>query len=371
MASACILDSSAMDAEVDVAVVGGGVVGCAIASSLARAGKSVLLLEAGPRLAEGVTSRNSGVVHSGLYYAPGSLKARTCVRGNALLYEWARAKGVPHAGIGKLVVARDAQELPELEALESNARAAGAPGIELVSTEFVRQREPSLGAAAALWCPRTGIVDAVELARSFAADAVERGALVLTQARVLAIEATGSAYHLDTARGPVRAERVVNAAGLYADEVAALAGVAKYRIYPWRGDYFRFTPAAPYRHLVYPVRRRAAASLGVHLTLDLAGGCRLGPDVEYVERKDDHSPREDKLQAFLAAARALLGHVRAEQLAYDSCGIRPKLRAPSDTGEKDFVVAEDLPGFVNLVGIESPGLTAALALAEVVLALIA
>jgi L-2-hydroxyglutarate oxidase LhgO len=358
-----------VDAEVDVAIVGGGVVGCAVASAFARHGRSVLLLEGGPRLADGVTSRNSGVIHSGLYYRPGSLKARTCVRGNALLYEWASAKGVPHARIGKLVVARDPQEVPDLEALAGNARAANACGVELVSSSFVRSREPSLDAAAALWCRDTGIVDAVELARSFATDAVERGALVLTQAQVVGIERAGPAYQLETARGPVRAERVVNAAGLYADEVAALAGVTKYRVHPWRGDYFRFTPAAHYRHLIYPVRRRGAASLGVHLTLDLAGRYRLGPDVEYVDRKDDYSPREDKLGAFLTAARTLLGDIRPEQLAYDGCGIRPKLRAPSDQEEKDFVVSEDVPGFINLVGIESPGLTASMALAELVLEL--
>jgi L-2-hydroxyglutarate oxidase LhgO len=358
-----------MDAEVDVAIVGGGVVGCAAASALARAGRSVLLLEGGPRLADGVTSRNSGVIHSGLYYRPGSLKARTCVRGNALLYEWASAKGVPHARTGKLVVARDPQEVPDLEALAANARAAGAPGVELVASSFVRSHEPALDAAAALWCPQTGIVDAVELARSFATDATERGAVVLTQARVLGIERRDRAYELETSRGPLRAERVVNAAGLHADEIAALAGVTKYRIHPWRGDYFRFTPTTRYHHLIYPVRRRGAASLGVHLTLDLAGKYRLGPDVEHVERKDDFSPREDKLDAFLVAARALLGDVRREQLAYDGCGIRPKLRAPSDQEEKDFVVAEDLPGFIDLVGIESPGLTASLALAELVLEL--
>ncbi|HKB77571.1 MAG TPA: NAD(P)/FAD-dependent oxidoreductase [Myxococcales bacterium] len=360
-----------MDAEVDVAVVGGGVVGCAVASRLARAGNEVLLLEGGQRLGDGVTSRNSGVIHSGLYYAPGSLKAQACVRGNALLYEWARARGVPHGRPGKLVIAPDAADLPDLEALEANARANGAPGVELVPAAFVRAREPTVQAAAALWCPQTGIVDAVELARSLATDAAEHGALVLTQARVQAISRSGSAYELETARGPVRAQRVVNAAGLHADEVAALAGVDRYQIHPWRGDYFRFTPATPYRHLVYPVRRRGAAGLGVHLTLDLAGRCRLGPDVEHVARKDDYSPREDKLPAFLAAARSLLGEVRADQLAYDGCGIRPKLRGPSDREDKDFVLSEDLPGFVNLVGIESPGLTAALALAERVAALLA
>jgi L-2-hydroxyglutarate oxidase LhgO len=355
-----------MDADVDVAIVGGGVVGCAVASTVARAGRSVLLLEGGPRLGEGVTSRNSGVIHSGLYYRPDSLKARTCVRGNALLYEWASARGVPHARTGKLVVARDAEEVPDLEALVANAHASGAPSIELVDAAFVFAREPTLRAAAAVWCPNTGIVDPVELTRSFAADAVDNGGIVLTQARVLGIARMNSVYAIETARGPVRAERVVNAAGLYADEVAALAGVAKYRIHPWRGDYFRFTPKTPYRHLVYPVRRRGAAGLGVHLTLDLQGGCRLGPDVEPAARKDDFSPREDKLPAFLAAARTLLGEVEPGQLAYDGCGIRPKLRAPSDPDEKDFVVAEDLPGFVNLLGIESPGLTAALALAELV-----
>jgi L-2-hydroxyglutarate oxidase LhgO len=360
-----------MDAEVDVAIVGGGVVGCAVASALSRKGCSTLLLESGPRLADGVTSRNSGVIHSGLYYPTGSLKARACVRGNALLYQWAAARGVPHARIGKLVVATEAAAVPDLERLAANARANGAPGVELVPAEFVHAREPSIPAAAALWCPQTGIVDAVELARSLATDAAEHGGMILTQAGVRAISRLPSGYDLETARGPVRAERVVNAAGLHADEIAALAGVVRYRIHPWRGDYFRFTPAAPFRHLVYPVRRRGEAGLGVHLTLDLAGRCRLGPDVEHVARKDDFSPREDKLPAFLAAARALLGEVRAEQLSYDGCGIRPKLRAPGDADEKDFVVSEDLPGFVNLVGIESPGLTAALALAEEVAALVA
>src|SRR2546428_605560 len=185
-------------------------------------------------------------------------------------------------------------------------------------------------AAAALWCPETGIVDPVELTRSLATDAAEHGALVLTQARLRAIDRNGPAYDLDTARGPVRAERVVNAAGLHADEVAALAGVDRYQVHPWRGDYFRFTPAAPYRHLVYPVRRRGAAGLGGHLTLDLPGRCRLGPDVEHGARKDDYAPPEDKLPAFLAAARALLGEGRADPLGYDGCGIRAELRAPGD-----------------------------------------
>ena len=359
-----------MDADVDVAIVGGGVVGCAVASVLSRAGRRVVLLEAGKRLGDGVTSRNSGVIHSGLYYSRGSLKAQTCVRGNALLYEWAQNHGVPHAKIGKLVVAREAETVAALEALAANARGNEAPGVELVSAGFVHAREPTVPAAAALWCPESGIVDPLELTRSFATDAADNGAMVLVEAKVQAIEHGGPSYLLHTARGPVRAERVVNAAGLHADEVAALAGAGRYTIHPWRGDWFRLAVRTRYRHLVYPVRRRGAPGLGVHLTLDLAGRCRLGPDVESVARKDDFGPREHKLASFLAAARDLLGEVEATQLAYDGCGIRPKLRAPSDAEDKDFVVAEDLPGFLNLVGIESPGLTAALALAERVRALV-
>jgi len=320
-----------MDAEVDVAIVGGGVVGCAVASALSRAGRSVLLLEAAQRLGEGVTSRNSGVIHSGLYYPPGSLKAQACVRGNALLYQWARERGVPHARPGKLVVAPDPASLPDLEALAANARQNGAPRVELVPAAFVRKREPAVPAAAALWCPETGIVDPVDLTRSLAADAAEHGAIILLQARLRAVTLNRPAYDLDTARGPVRAERVVNAAGLHADEVAALAGVERYRVHPWRGDYFRFAPATPFRHLVYPVRRRGAAGLGVHLTLDLAGRCRLGPDVEHVARKDDLSPARGQAARLPrrrpgAARRGARRAARLRRLRHPAQAARPHRR---------------------------------------------
>src|SRR5262249_38599212 len=162
-------------------------------------------------------------------------------------------------------------------------------------------REPAVPAVAALWCPQTGIVDPVELTRSLAADATANGAIVLTQAAVRRIGRGPPAYELDTARGPVRAERVVNAAGLHPDEVAALPAGPRSRVPPWRGAYSRSAPASPHRHLIYPVRPKGAPGLGVHLTLDLDGRCRLGPDVEHVPRKDDFGPREDKLPAFLTA----------------------------------------------------------------------
>lgn len=353
-----------MSDRVDAVVIGAGVLGCALAARLADGKTRVVLLEAGPRIAEGVTSRNSGVIHSGLYYAPGSLKAETCVRGNRLLYEWCAKKGVAHAKTGKLVLARGAAQLDALAKLEKNARALGAPGIEIIGRDGIREKEPAIDADAALWCPETGIVDATELARSLMIDAESRGAMVLTNARVTAL---APRWRVETTRGPIDADRVFNCAGLHADEVARLAGIDRWRIHPCRGDYFTYASPMKYQRLLYPVKDPTSPGLGVHFTLDTAGRYRFGPDAEYVERKDDFSSREDKLDAFHAAAEKLLGvRVDKSRIAYDTCGIRPKLRAPSDPDEKDFVVAEDPPGLTHFVGIESPGLTSALALAELV-----
>ncbi|MBI5494406.1 MAG: NAD(P)/FAD-dependent oxidoreductase [Deltaproteobacteria bacterium] len=354
-------------ADVDAVVIGAGVVGAAVAEALSRGGRSVFLLEAGPRPGEGVSARNSGVIHSGLYYPTGSLKARACVRGNALLYEWCARRGVWHHACGKLVVATTPAQVTALHALAATARANDAPGVTLLSGARARELEPSIPALEALWCPRTGIVDAPELVASLVAAAQESGAVLLTHARVDGLERTAAGWKVTSTRGPVETPLVVNCAGLYSDEVARLAGIDRYQIHPCRGDYFRLKSPVPHRTLVYPVKEQGAAGLGVHLTLDRAGGFRLGPDVTWVERKDDFSGGETKLEAFRAAASRLLGPVAAEQLTHDGCGIRPKLRAPTEAEDKDFVVSQDAPGLVNLVGIESPGLTAALALAEHVL----
>jgi L-2-hydroxyglutarate oxidase LhgO len=356
----------------DVAVVGAGVVGCAVASALARRGRAVVVLERAEREGTGVTARNSGVVHSGLYYPPGSLKAETCLRGQALLYAWCAAHGVPFARTGKLVVARGPAEEPTLAALHANAVAAGARGLAVLGPEDVARREPALPACrAALWCPYTGIVDAHALTASLRADAERLGAVFAVQGELRAATRTAAGLRLDTARGELEVGAVINAAGLEADRVAALLGATCPPIHPCRGDYFRLRRPPPYRHLVYPVRAPGAPGLGVHLTLDLAGAVRLGPDAEYVARRDDFSPAEHKLATFHAAAEALLGPLPADALAYDGCGVRPKLRAPGEPAERDFLLFTDPPGCVHLVGIESPGLTAALALAERVADLLA
>jgi L-2-hydroxyglutarate oxidase LhgO len=356
--------------SVDVAVIGGGVVGCAVAARLAARGQEVLLLEAQSRLGTEVSSRNSGVIHSGLYYRPGSLKAESCVRGNRLLYEWAAAHGVWHARTGKLVVAQTAAQEPALAALHENARRSGAPGLEMLTAAAARALEPEVAVAAALLCRDTGIVDPHEYVESLAAAARDDGAEVITDARVTGIERDGDGFLIQSSRGELRALRLVNAAGLSADLVARLVGVDRYTLHPCRGDYFRLRTGARYRHLIYPVKDPTSPGLGIHLTLERGGGYRLGPDTEYVARRDDYREREDKRDAFLAAAQRLLGPLRPEQLSYDGCGIRPKLRAPDAPAELDFVVEEDPPGCVQMIGIESPGLTASLDLADRVAALL-
>lgn len=355
----------------DVAVVGAGVVGCAVASALARRGRAVVVLERAAREGTGVTSRNSGVIHSGLYYPPGSLKAETCLRGQALLYAWAAAHAVPHARTGKLVVARDEPALAALHALHANATAAGARGLALIDGAAVARREPALPPCrAALWCEHTGIVDAHALTRSLLVDAERHGATFAAHAELRDVVVGADGFDLDTARGPLTVGALVNAAGLDADRVAALVGAAAPQIHPCRGDYFRLRGPNPWRTLVYPVRAAGSPGLGVHLTLELDGGVRLGPDVAYVATRDDFGPAEHKHAAFHAAAEALLGPLAPDRLVYDGCGIRPKLRAPGEPAERDFAVFEDPPGCVHLVGIESPGLTAALALAERVTAML-
>ncbi|MGB1012524.1 MAG: NAD(P)/FAD-dependent oxidoreductase [Nannocystaceae bacterium] len=352
------------EAEIETVVIGAGVVGCAIASRLARRGASVWVLERAKSEATGITSRNSGVIHSGLYYPPESRMARTCTRGQNLLYAWAKTAGVAHARVGKLVIARTSGALAQLDALYQNARACGARDLALFSGPQIHQQEPALAPVrAGLWCPHSGIVDAHGLTRSLRIDAERHGAEVLFQTNVTAIEPAARWFRLQTSRGPLRAARVINAAGLCADTIARMVGYHAYTIYPCRGDYFRLG-GPRLQHLIYPVRDAQDPGLGVHVTLDLAGHIRMGPDAEYVTSRTDFRPAPDKLEAFRAATQRLLGPGVAFSLHYDSCGIRPKLRGPEAPGFHDFVLAQSPPGMHHLLGIESPGLTAALALAE-------
>lgn len=340
-------------------------VGCAVARVLGRRSKSVLVLERAAREGTGISSRNSGVVHAGLYYPPGSRKARCCVAGNAMLWDWVAAHGVGHRRTGKLVVATEPEQEAALEQLVENAAASGA-ALERIGLERARALEPGLPGTirAACWSPCSGIVDAHELVRSLRTDAERAGVEFVGSAPVERIEPVAEGFLLTTPRGVVVARRVVNAAGLGAVAIANSLGLA-YRQFPARGDYFRLRTKTRWQRLIYPVAVPGSPSLGIHLTLELDGQCRLGPDLEWVDDPEDLSPGrgEAKHAAFLAAARRLLGAIAAEDLVYDGCGIRPKLVGPGEPAA-DFEIVEHPRGCWHLLGIESPGLTASLALAQ-------
>lgn len=358
----------------EVLVVGGGVVGLACGAALARAGRRVLLIERHEGLGRETTSRNSQVIHAGLYYPADSLKAELCVRGRELLYERCEREGIPHAQLGKVVVASSEEQIPELEALAARAAANGVPGLEMLDAEAVRRREPDVQAVAGLLSPRTGIVDAHSLCLSYAAELESHGGIVALPATLEALE-PGPPWRARVRMGQedaeeIEVESIVNAAGLASDRIAELAGLdvegLGYRLHLCKGDYFALAPAAPFRFqgLVYPMA--VPGGLGVHVTLDLAGRVRFGPDVEYVDH-ETYVVDESKAEVFAEVAGRYLPGLRAEWLTPDQAGLRPKLAAPGE-GFRDFVVEEasvhGAPGLVNLIGIESPGLTAAGAIAE-------
>lgn len=353
-----------------VCVVGAGVIGLAIAQELSAKGYEVYVLEASGRIAEGVTSRNSGVIHASLYYPEGSLKAALCRKGMQLLYEWCERAGVPHRRAGKLVIAANEAQLPALDAIRKNAHNAGATEVEFVSGHTAGELEPHVRCVGALYSPLTGIVDPYELSVSFLRAAESSGATLVLNAKVEGAARKRGNTTLQTSVGPIETDWVINAAGLESDHVAEMGGDRTHTIYPWRGDYFSFRPGRSFKRLVYPCKDPRDPGLGVHLTLDLAGNARLGPDVEYVESRTAFGPREDKLATFLTAAQRMFPWATADMLSYDTCGIRPKLRAPNANSDPDFVIARDGVGWINLIGIESPGLTSSMAISQRVLELI-
>lgn len=368
--------------DIAVTVIGGGVVGLAIASELSTRLTPVVLLERHPRYGQETSSRNSEVIHAGIYYPQGSLKAKLCVEGNILLYELCAKFDIPHRKITKIITATRDEELGELDLLYAKGTANGAE-LHRKSAAEIHALEPRIVSVGGLLSPNTGIISAHGLMDYFAHAASARGCTIQTHCELTGIERVTGGYKLTIAEpagtSTFTSEAVVNAAGLESDTVAAMAGididVAGYRLHWSKGNYFA-APASlrgTVKRLVYPVPTQT--SLGVHVVLDLGGGLRFGPDVEYLrERVADYRVDESRRDIFAESARKILPFLTNEDLTPDMCGIRPKLQAPGGPF-RDYVIREEsdrgLPGFVNLIGIESPGLTASPAIARLVAAMIA
>ncbi|MDO6416172.1 NAD(P)/FAD-dependent oxidoreductase [Sphingomonas sp. BIUV-7] len=360
--------------EVDAIVCGAGAVGLAVARALARSGREVLLLERERQFGTGTSSRNSEVIHAGIYYAPGSLKAALCVLGRDQLYHFCEEHHVPHRRIGKLIVARDARELSKLSEIAYRAAQAGVSLVEMDAGK-VSELEPALSCEAALFSPLTGIIDTHVYMQTLLGSAEAAGATLACDVDIAAVERRRGLWQvwLAGARSPVVAAPIfVNAAGLGAQRLAVLIDSLNPSHIPTlhmaRGHYFAYSGRVPFNHLIYPVP--VLGGLGTHLTLDLAGGARFGPDIEWINDIDYRVDTARHAQ-FAAAATALWPGLDTTRLRPDFAGIRPKLCGPGEA-DADFVVqgpeVHGLEGLVSLFGIESPGLTASLALADLVCA---
>jgi L-2-hydroxyglutarate oxidase LhgO len=358
--------------DVDVLVIGGGVVGLACALATSAAGASVAVLETHPRFGSETSTHNSGVIHAGIYYPPGSLKARLCVEGRERLYDYCARRGIAHARCGKLIVASDPSQLAELEALASRGTANGVD-VRMLSPQQARRREPELSPVAALLSPSSGIVSAEELIRALSNDCSERDVALLPATRAIAAEPAPDGIVIVTPAERIVSATVINAAGLFADDVSAMLDGERFRIYACRGEYAELAPRWRDRFTgpIYPLPHPLGHSLGMHVTPTTWGSVLLGPTTRYQERKDDYEAGRLPLEAFLEPARMLIPRVTLGDLQPGGTGIRPKLHPPEESFA-DFLIRRDArqPRLIQAAGIDSPGLTAALAIGEMVKGLV-
>ena len=354
--------------KLDAVVIGAGVVGLAVARALALTGREVVILESEDAIGTHTSSRNSEVIHAGIYYPKGSLKARTCVAGKELLYEYCVSHGVPHRRSGKLIVATGDSQIPELKSIQQKAHANGVTDVVWMTRAQALALEPELHCVAALYSPSTGIIDSHALMLAYLGDAEAKGAMLALKSPLEKCEVVSDGFVLQES---IHANTLVNSAGLRAPTVAKSMEGYPARLAPGefyaKGNYYSLNRKNPFSRLVYPVPE--PGGLGVHVTLDLAGQARFGPDVEWVDRigYDVDPKRADR---FYAAIRRYWPGLPDASLSPGYAGIRPKTAGPKDPAP-DFQIQgpreHGVPGLVHLFGIESPGLTASLALAGMVL----
>ncbi|MBN1699602.1 MAG: NAD(P)/FAD-dependent oxidoreductase [Spirochaetales bacterium] len=362
--------------RVDCVIIGAGVVGLALARKLSDRLNDVVLVEQHESFGKETSSRNSEVIHAGLYYPEGTLKASLCVEGNRLLYDYCRDYNIPHMKTGKLVVAVHETDIGVIETLFKQGKENGAAGLSLISGSAAAGYEASLSVAGALVSPSTGILDTHALMKSFQTCAEERGAMCAYGCQVRGISGSGGDGYIveildaDARVMTLETEILINSAGLSSDRIASMAGIdiddAGYRIHYSKGEYFRINGFPPWtmKHLVYPPPGRT--SLGIHTVIDLQGRLKLGPNAFYVN-DIAYDVEPSHLEEFHESVKTFLPFIEKKDLSPDMAGIRAKLQKPGD-GFRDFVICHEtgrgMPGFINLIGIESPGLTSCLAIAD-------
>lgn len=360
-----------MSDQFDVLIIGAGVVGNAIARELSRYRLNIAVLEREQDVGMGTSSRNSGVLHSGIHYKPGTLRARLNVRGNSLMADLCRELKVKIDYIGKLTVAQDETDIETLKRLKEQGETNGVPGLEILDADQMRKKQPDVGGISALWSPSTGIICPYGLTIALAENANLNGVKYFLGHEVTAIQRKDKGFMVQSAKGKTfNAEIIINAAGLFADRICGMLGIDKYKIYPCRGEYLILDKrlGGTLSVLVYPAPRKGGAGLGIHLTNTVDGNILIGPSNEYIENHDDYASTAEVMEKLKKEGHELLPGLSTSDFIRSFSGLRPKQTSPEEKGFKDFVIesSKEVSGFINLVGIESPGLTCSPAIALMV-----
>ena len=370
-----------MDAE--ITIIGAGVVGLAIAEKVSEEHSNVFLIEKHPSFGQETSSRNSEVIHAGIYYPKDSLKARLCVEGKRLLYEYCNKYDVPYNNCGKLIVATSEEEISVIEGIRQTATKNGVDDLVVLEREQIAEMEPNIFALKALFSPSTGIVDSHSLMKQYETNTINNGGQVVYGSEVTGIKRLKNGYEItlldaDKKNYSFTTRIVINSAGLTSDKVSEMAGMSdeNLKILFCKGEYFRVNPPKNrlIKRLIYPVPHHNLEGIGIHVTIDMGGGVKLGPDVKYLESNVyDYKLTASKQEAFYKSAKKFLPFLEYDDIAPEMAGIRPKIQKPGEP-VRDFYIMEEsnkgCPGFINLIGMESPGLTSSIAIGKYVKGLI-
>lgn len=370
-----------MDAE--ITIIGAGVVGLAIAEKVSKDHSNVFLIEKHPSFGQETSSRNSEVIHAGIYYTRDSLKAKLCIEGKRLLYDYCKEYNVPYNNCGKLIVATSEEEISVIEGIRQTAIGNGVDDIVVLNMDQIAELEPNIFALKALFSPSTGIVDSHSLMKRYETNTINNGGQIVYGSEVTGIKRIKDGYEIilldsDKKEYIFTTEIVINSAGLTSDKVSEMVGIEddNLKILFCKGEYFRINPPKNklINRLVYPVPHHNMEGIGIHVTIDMGGGVKLGPDVKYLESNIyDYKLTASKQEAFYKSAKKFLPFLEFDDIAPEMAGIRPKIQKPGDP-LRDFYIMEEkkrgYPGFINLIGMESPGLTSSIAIANYVKKLI-